>query len=67
MIKTLLGTVAAIGLAALAAVATADDTTDGKDWSDHVGDLPFIVGYDAGMQSVQDTGKPPMFFFTTTW
>lgn len=58
-------------------MATADDaapTEDAaateapaKDWTEHKGDLPFIVGYAAGMKEVEFTGKPPMLFFTTTW
>jgi hypothetical protein len=38
-----------------------------KDWADHKGDLPFIVGYEKGMKEVEFSGKPPMYFFTTTW
>lgn len=36
-------------------------------WAHHMGDLPFIVGYEAGMKEVEFTGKPPLLFFTATW
>jgi predicted outer membrane protein len=36
-------------------------------WAEHMGDLPFIIGYAKGMKQVELTGKPPMYFFTTTW
>lgn len=39
----------------------------GKDWSKHVGDIPFIIGREAGMKEVEFTGKPILFFYTTTW
>lgn len=38
-----------------------------KDWRDHMGDLPFVVGYAKGMEQVEFTGRPPMYFFTATW
>lgn len=38
-----------------------------KDWKEHEGDLPFVVGYEKGMQQVEFTGRPPMYFFTATW
>jgi cytochrome oxidase Cu insertion factor (SCO1/SenC/PrrC family) len=36
-------------------------------WAEHMGDVPFIVGYEKGMKEVEFTGKPPMLFFTATW
>lgn len=36
-------------------------------WREHMGDLPFIVGYEKGMREVEFTGRPPMYFFTATW
>ena len=61
---------AAIG--ALAVLATtspspAADAAEKEKWGEHMGDLPFIVGYDKGMKEVEYTGKPPMYFFTATW
>lgn len=35
-----------------------------KDWSGHMGDLPFVVGYEAGMKEAKFTGRPPMFVVT---
>lgn len=64
------GLITALALVVVAAFAVADETEaekPGKDWSDHMGELPFIVGHDKGMAEVEFSGKPPMFFFTTTW
>lgn len=36
-------------------------------WADHMGSLPFVIGFDKGMAEVELTGKPPMYFFTATW
>ena len=38
-----------------------------KDWTDHMGKLDFVVGYDKGLEEAGFTGKPMMAFFTTTW
>ena len=38
-----------------------------KDWSDHMGNIPFIVGRAAGLKEVEFTGKPIMYFYTATW
>jgi hypothetical protein len=66
-----------ITLAALACFAPCADSTARADetqaeetkdkWAEHRGDLPFVVGYEKGMAQVKMTGKPPMYFFTTTW
>lgn len=61
---------AALGL--FAAPASADDVPDPAaaekaKWGEHWGDLPFVVGYEKGMKEVEFTGRPPMYFFTTTW
>jgi hypothetical protein len=56
---------AALSLAALvgaAASAPADD--ERSRWAKHMGDVPFIVGFDDGMKEVEYTGRPPMLFFT---
>lgn len=73
----------AIALALLAALASpalagGDDPKGGsksapapaaaaKDWSKHTGDIPFILGREAGMREVEFTGKPVLFFYTATW
>jgi hypothetical protein len=51
------------------APAGADAAADAEraKWGEHMGDLPFIVGYEKGMKEVEFTGKPPMLFFTATW
>ncbi len=56
------------GLAALAllsSLALAGDAKP-KDWTSHMGDLPFVVGMDAGRAEVKFTGKPAMLFFTSS-
>ena len=40
---------------------------EAKDWAEHMGDIPFLVGRAAGDAEAAFTGKPPMYFFTTTW
>lgn len=39
----------------------------GKDWTDHMGDIPFLVGREKGLKEVAFTGKPILYFYTTTW
>ena len=38
-----------------------------KDWSKHKGNIPFIVGREAGMKEAEFSGKPILFFYTATW
>ena len=38
-----------------------------KNWTDHMGNIPFIVGRAAGLKEVEFTGKPIMYFYTATW
>jgi hypothetical protein len=40
---------------------------DQKDWSSHKGNIPFIIGREAGMKEAEFTGKPILFFYTATW
>lgn len=47
--------------------APAADSAEKQKWGEHMGDVPFIVGYEKGMKEVEFTGKPPMWFFTATW
>ena len=75
------GTVAvlavSLGFGAPAGDVRADEPTEAqdgdaqagesKDWADHMGDIPFVVGRAAGEAEADFTGKPPMYFFTTTW
>jgi cytochrome oxidase Cu insertion factor (SCO1/SenC/PrrC family) len=72
-----------VSLAAVGAVAASakagDDTappaktapaagdSDREKWAEHMGDLPFVIGYEKGMKEVEFTGRPPMYFFTATW
>jgi len=41
--------------------------TQPKDWSDHTQGLPFVVGYQQGLEKAGSEGKPAMMFVTTTW
>ena len=54
-------------LGAFAADSRAASDAEKEKWGEHMGDLPFVVGYDKGMKEVEFTGKPPMYFFTATW
>ncbi len=66
-----------LALAALAAVpclaARADEPAAAapaaakSKWSDHMGDVPFVVGYEAGTKAAAESGRPPLYFFTATW
>ena len=38
-----------------------------KDWTDHKGKLPFVIGYKKGMAEAKFSGRPMMVFFTATW
>lgn len=38
-----------------------------KDWSHHMGGLPFVVGYEKGMAKAKADKKAVMVFTTTTW
>lgn len=38
-----------------------------KDWTSHKGNIPFIIGREAGMKEAEFTGKPIFFFYTATW
>ncbi len=38
-----------------------------KDWSDHTGDVPFVMGFKKAQAQAEFTGKPMLAFFTTTW
>ncbi len=39
----------------------------GKDWTDHMGDIPFILGRQAGLKEAEFTGRPIFYFYTATW
>jgi len=61
--RTLRALAAAIVVSGL---ALAGDDKPAKDWTAHMGDLPFVVGMDAGRAEVKFTGKPAMLFFTSS-
>ncbi|MFQ5845626.1 MAG: hypothetical protein ACE5JG_11630, partial [Planctomycetota bacterium] len=44
--------------------ARAETSAPAKDWSRHMGDLLFVVGYEEGMAEARFTGRAPMFFYT---
>lgn len=54
---------AAIVLAAAAALA---GDPKPKDWTAHMGDVPFVVGMEKGREEVKFTGRPAMLFFTSS-
>jgi hypothetical protein len=66
-----------LALAALAAVPGFAARADGPEvaapaaakskWADHTGDVPFVVGYEAGTKAAAESGRPPLYFFTATW
>jgi hypothetical protein len=68
---------AAAVLAAFAAPLRADEPgaptapvlseADRAKWGDHMGDLPFVVGSEAGRKAAAAAGKTPLYFFTATW
>jgi hypothetical protein len=56
---------AALGLATLVgAAASAPADEERSKWAKHMGDVPFVIGYEDGMKEVEFTGRPPMLFFT---
>ena len=38
-----------------------------QEWDEHTQGLPFVVGYEKGLELAQSEGKPAMMFVTTTW
>jgi len=44
-----------------------DGKAEREKWAEHMGDVPFVIGYEKGLKDVEYTGKPPMLFFTATW
>ena len=38
-----------------------------KQWREHTQGLPFVIGYQKGLELAQAQGKPAMMFVTTTW
>ncbi len=60
--------IALVSIVAVAAALVACGKGGGASkWADHKGDIPFVVGQDAGMRSAKASGRPPMYFFTATW
>lgn len=41
--------------------------TEEKNWADHTGNLKFIVGWEKGKKEAEFSGKPVLYFYTTTW
>jgi hypothetical protein len=58
-------TTAFVTVALIAGLAFAGDAKTEKDWTAHMGDLPFVVGIEKGREEVKFTGKPAMLFFTS--
>lgn len=57
----------AAALLAVPGPASAQDRKGQKDWSDHTGNIPFIVGSERGLKEAEFQGKPILYFFTATW
>ena len=57
----------ALAAALFAAAAPVSGAPGDKDWSDHMGNIPFVVGPETGAREAAFTGKPILYFFTTTW
>ena len=57
----------AAALVAVPASASPEESKGSKDWSDHMGNIPFIVGSERGIKEAEFQGKPILYFFTTTW
>jgi len=58
-------TAALMTVALLSGLALAGDPNPEKDWTAHMGDVPFVVGIEKGREEVKFTGKPAMLFFTS--
>lgn len=43
------------------------ETTESDPWAEHKHGLTFVHGYEQGIEQVKASGKPGMFFVTTTW
>ncbi|MBI4863315.1 MAG: thioredoxin family protein [Candidatus Riflebacteria bacterium] len=41
--------------------------SSGGTFEDHTQGLPFVFGYDKGLEAAKAQGKPTMMFVTTTW
>ena len=42
-------------------------SADGKKWAEHTGGVRFVLGYESGHALARKTGRPAMYFVTTTW
>lgn len=57
--------VRALAIVVLAASLAFADDKPAKDWTAHMGHLPFVVGIEKGREEVKFTGRPAMLFFTS--
>lgn len=57
----------ALIFAIVTCVGCTSEPSGAKSWSDHTQGLPFVMGYEAGLQQASSQGKPAMLFVTTTW
>ena len=58
-------TIVVTALVGAFAVVLSGDARAEKDWTAHMGDLPFVVGIERGREEVKLTGRPAMLFFTS--
>ena len=59
--------IGSFGVLGVPASAPAADSAEKEKWGEHMGDLPFVVGYEKGMKAAATSGLPPLYFFTATW
>ena len=60
--------IAALLTTAALAVTACTPGGGSSDWSEHKGDVPFVVGdVDKGLALAAQNGRPPMYFFTADW
>ena len=58
---------AVVAVIALAARSSHAIDQPGKKWDNHVGMIPFVLGYETGMAEVQFSGKPAMILVSKTF
>ena len=60
-----------LALAAFTLPACEQAPSSGPDaaaaWADHMGKVPFTVGYTDGVAAAKASGRPMMFFHTAHW
>jgi hypothetical protein len=69
MKSTFLAAGLALGILAFASPAAAEEKTEAEKeqekWAEHMGNTPFVLGYEKGMKEAEFAGKPAMLVFVT--